>query len=229
MAIDHREALGGEGTDDGQHRRRMQPEERRAEIFDAALAVFSELGYDRATLNDVVERIGVSKGCLYHHFDSKEQLLLDLMRVRLGCAFEEDEETPTSGDSREAALRARLDAIWQHFQKPGQLELMTLAINEFPKIPEAGRVLFEEVVARKRESLRQALDRGSQCKGASQADIETAALMIPWMIMGVALGLHQFRGIDPLKLSPEQVGKAVTNMILNGIGGVCAEEGAEAT
>jgi AcrR family transcriptional regulator len=229
MAIEHREALGGEGTDDGQHRRRMQPEERRAEIFDAALAVFSELGYDRATLNDVVERIGVSKGCLYHHFDSKEQLLLDLMRVRLGCAFEEDEETPTSDDSREAALRARLDAIWQHFQKPGQLELMTLAINEFPKIPEAGRVLFEEVVARKRESLRQALDRGSQCKAASQADIETAALMIPWMIMGVALGLHQFRGIDPLKLSPEQVGKAVTNMILNGIGGVCAEDGAEAT
>jgi len=133
-----------------------------------------------------------------------------------------------SGLSREQLLRARLDAIWQHFQQPGQLELMTLAINELPKIPEAGRVLFEEVVARKRETLRQALDRGNQCRDVSAADIDMAALMIPWMIMGVALGLHQFRGIDPLKLSPEQVGKAVTNMILNGIGGVCAEDGAEA-
>ncbi|HJR17645.1 MAG TPA: TetR/AcrR family transcriptional regulator [Gemmatimonadales bacterium] len=228
MTIEQREALDQEGPDDSQHRRRLQPEERRAEIFDAALAVFSELGYDRATLNDVVERIGVSKGCLYHHFDSKEQLLLELMRVRLGCTFEESDEVPASNESREAALRARLDAIWQHFQRPGQLDLMTLAINEFPKIPEAGRVLFEEVVTRKRENLRQALDRGNQCGAASPEDIQMAALMIPWMIMGVALGVHQFRRIDPLKLSPEQVGKAVTNMILNGIGGVCAEEPDEA-
>lgn len=228
MTLDRSQPLDLDGSDDGQHRRRLPPEERRAEIFDAALAVFSELGYDRATLSDVVERVGVSKGCLYHHFDSKEQLLLDLMRVRLGCALEEDDETADSGGSREQVLRARLDGIWQHFQEPGQLELMTLAINELPKFPEAGRVLFDEVVARTRETLRQALDRGNSCRRASAEEIEMAALMIPWMIMGVALGVHQFRGIDPLKLSPEQVGKAVTNMILNGIGGVCAEDLEEA-
>lgn len=224
MTIEHTHPQDIEGPDDAQHRRRLPPEERRARIFDAALAVFSELGYDRATLSDVVERVGVSKGCLYHHFDSKEELLLDLMRGRLGCAFEEAEEAAGSGLSREQLLRTRLDAIWQHFQQPGQLELMTLAINELPKIPEAGRVLFEEVVARKREGLRQALDRANQCGSSSDADVDMAALMIPWMIMGVALGLHQFRAIDPLKLAPEQVGKAVTNMILNGIGGVCAED-----
>ena len=83
---------------------------------------------------------------------------------------------------------------------------MTLAINESTKMPEAGRVLFDEVVARKRETLRQALTRGKMCGAVSDADIEMAALMIPWMAMGVALG------------------KAVTSMILNGIGGICAEE-----
>ncbi len=149
-----------------------------------------------------------------------------LMRGRL-CCTEEDGGTLVSEGSREQVLRARLDGIWQHFQQPGQLELMTLAINELPKIPETGRVLFDEVVAPKRETLRQALDRGNECSEVSAADIEMAALMIPWMIMGVALGVHQFREIDPLKLSPDQVGKAVTNMILNGIGGVCAEDPAE--
>jgi AcrR family transcriptional regulator len=225
MTMEHRQPLDLDGPD-VHHRRRLSPEERRAEIFDAALAVFSELGYDRATLSDVVERVGVSKGCLYHHFGSKEELLLDLMRGRLGCAFKEDDQMVASG-SREQLLRARLDAIWQHFQQPGQLELMTLAINELPKIPEAGRVLFDEVVSRKREGLRQALERGNNCGNVPAEDVDMAALMIPWMIMGVALGLHQFRGIDPLKLSPDQVGKAVTNMILNGIGGVCAEEAEE--
>jgi AcrR family transcriptional regulator len=224
MTIEHGQSQDVDAPDDGQHRRRLPPEERRAEIFDAALKVFSELGYDQATLNDVVEKVGVSKGCLYHHFGSKEELLLDLMRGRLGCAFEDDEEPAGSERSREELLRARLDGIWQHFQQPGQLELMTLAINELPKIPEAGRVLFDEVVSRKRATLRAALDRGSQCRNVSAADVDMAALMIPWMIMGVALGLHQFRGIDPIKLSPDEVGKAVTNMILNGIGGVCAED-----
>lgn len=213
--------------DDAQHRRRLPPEERRAEILDAALAVFSELSYDRATLNDVVERVGVSKGCLYHHFGSKEELLLDLMRARLGGALGGEEQPESSEGTREQVLRDQLNSIWQRFQKPGQLELMTLAINELPKIPEAGRVLFEEVVARKRAVLRQALDRGNQCSAVSSEDIDMAALMIPWMIMGVALGVHQFRGIDPTSFSSEQVGKAVTNMILNGIGGVCAEEPSE--
>lgn len=225
MTIEQTHPLDQQAVDDGQHRRRLPPEERRAEIFDAALAVFSELGYDQATLNDVVERVGVSKGCLYHHFSSKEQLLLELIRVRLGCASDdEDESAETKEGSRNEVLRARLDAIWEHFQKPGQLDLMTLAINESTKIPEAGRVLFDEVVARKRETLRQALTRGKMCGAVSDTDIEMAALMIPWMVMGVALGVHQFRRIDPLKLSPDEVGKAVTSMILNGIGGVCAEE-----
>src|SRR5438477_12404101 len=56
-----------ESPDDSPQRRRLPPDERRSEIFQAALAVFSELGYDRATLSDLVERVGVSKGCLYHH------------------------------------------------------------------------------------------------------------------------------------------------------------------
>lgn len=36
---------------------------RRARIFEAALAIFAELGYDRATLNDVMDRIGFGPTC----------------------------------------------------------------------------------------------------------------------------------------------------------------------
>src|SRR5437763_4225231 len=65
--------LPAESADDGPQRRRLPPDERRSEIFRAALAVFSDLGYDRATLSDVVERVGVSKACLYHNFESTAQ------------------------------------------------------------------------------------------------------------------------------------------------------------
>lgn len=46
----------------------------RQKILDAAIDVFSEVGYAAAGLGEVIARAGMTKGALYHHFDSKEAL-----------------------------------------------------------------------------------------------------------------------------------------------------------
>lgn len=219
-----------ESLDESPHRRRLPPDERRSEIFKAALAVFSELGYDRATLNDVVERVGVSKGCLYHHFESKEQLFIELLRDKFASAVRADEEMVTAqAGSRDEVLRALVEQIWRHLQEPGQIELTKLAITELPKLPDAARYLFDEVVTRKRRMMRTVLERGSIGAGMSEGEVERAAVVIPWMIMGVALGLHLCRGIDPCEVSSEEVGEAVAGVILKGVGGICGEAPTEAS
>ena len=216
----------GATSDESPQRRRLPPDERRADLFDAALAVFAELGYDRATLSDVVDRIGVSKGCLYHHFQSKEQLFLALLRDRVAAAVRGDEEALAGATgSREQVLRTLVERHWAHLQEPGQIELTTLAITELPKIPEAGRDVFDDVVARKRAMLRSALERENPGEEAQPMEFELAATVIPWMVLGVALGRHVCRGFETSTLSAEQVGEAVTNIILRGAGG-CAEGGA---
>ncbi|WP_433859486.1 ScbR family autoregulator-binding transcription factor [Streptomyces kronopolitis] len=48
-------------------------------ILEAAASVFDDLGYDRATIAEVLERAGVTKGALYFHFASKEQLALAVL------------------------------------------------------------------------------------------------------------------------------------------------------
>ncbi|WP_328381726.1 TetR/AcrR family transcriptional regulator [Streptomyces sp. NBC_00400] len=48
-------------------------------ILEAAAAVFDDLGYDRATIAEVLDRAGVTKGALYFHFASKEQLALAVL------------------------------------------------------------------------------------------------------------------------------------------------------
>jgi AcrR family transcriptional regulator len=219
----------GGTSDESPQRRRLPPDERRANLFDAALAVFAELGYDRATLSDVVDRIGVTKGCLYHHFQSKEQLFLALLRDRVAAAIRSDEEVLSAATgSREAVLRTLVERHWAHLQEPGQIELATLAMTELPKIADAGRNVFDEVVARKRATLRTALERDNPCAEDQTVEIELATTIIPWMILGVALGRHACRGFESSTLSTEQVGDAVTNVILRGVGGVCAEAGAKA-
>ena len=46
----------------------------RQKILDAAMDLFSEVGYPAAGLGEIIERAGMTKGALYHHFDSKEAL-----------------------------------------------------------------------------------------------------------------------------------------------------------
>jgi AcrR family transcriptional regulator len=57
-------------------RRRVSRAERERQILDAASAVFTERGYQAASMDAVAERVGVTKPVLYDHFGSKEGLLL---------------------------------------------------------------------------------------------------------------------------------------------------------
>lgn len=54
--------------------RQARSEETRRRIVAAAVELFSERGYAATGLADIVERVGMTKGALYYHFDSKEAL-----------------------------------------------------------------------------------------------------------------------------------------------------------
>jgi AcrR family transcriptional regulator len=54
--------------------RQVRSELTRRKIIDAAIGVFAEVGYAAAAWNTIIERTGMTKGALYHHFDSKESL-----------------------------------------------------------------------------------------------------------------------------------------------------------
>jgi TetR/AcrR family fatty acid metabolism transcriptional regulator len=53
--------------------------ERRAQILQAAAAVFARSGIDGARMDDIVTESGLSKGTLYWYFDSKEEIIVALV------------------------------------------------------------------------------------------------------------------------------------------------------
>jgi AcrR family transcriptional regulator len=61
-------------------RTRAEAEETRGKILVAALELMSEKGYSRTTFVDVAERIGLTKGAVYWHFSSKQELFIALIR-----------------------------------------------------------------------------------------------------------------------------------------------------
>lgn len=58
----------------------LKGEHSRAAIFEAALALFQERGYESTTMRAIAERAGVSLGSSYHYFASKEHLVLEFYR-----------------------------------------------------------------------------------------------------------------------------------------------------
>lgn len=67
-------------------RRRIakRPEDRRRELLDAAVKVFTGKGIAAATVSDIAQAAGVAKGTFYLYFDSKEQLLAALRERFVG-------------------------------------------------------------------------------------------------------------------------------------------------
>lgn len=60
-------------------RKKQNPEETRQALLKAALACFSTRGYSLTTITDIAAKIKLSKGAVYWHFKSKEDLLTALV------------------------------------------------------------------------------------------------------------------------------------------------------
>jgi AcrR family transcriptional regulator len=59
------------------------PEGTVEKLTDAALRLFAEAGYERATVDRIVAEAGFSKGAFYAHYRSKEELFLHILEQRL--------------------------------------------------------------------------------------------------------------------------------------------------
>jgi AcrR family transcriptional regulator len=51
----------------------------RRKIIEAAVELFNDVGYPNTGLGDIIERVGMTKGALYHHFSSKEALAVAII------------------------------------------------------------------------------------------------------------------------------------------------------
>ena len=69
------------------NKHQVRTEETQAKILAAAEATFSERGFESAQLEDVAARAGYTRGAIYAHYASKEDLFLALMEHRVLTKF----------------------------------------------------------------------------------------------------------------------------------------------
>lgn len=69
-------------VDKRQTRNRPETLARRREILDAAVEIFGSKGFASGTLGDIAEQVGMTHAGILHHFGSKDQLLLEVLKHR---------------------------------------------------------------------------------------------------------------------------------------------------
>ncbi len=68
-----------------QVRRRGRPGHDLASVLAASVEVFNERGYDGTSMEDLSSRLGIGKSSIYHHVESKEELLRLALDQALTC------------------------------------------------------------------------------------------------------------------------------------------------
>lgn len=52
-------------------------------IINTAFDLFAEKGFSETSMDDIVKESGISKGGIYHHFKSKEEIFLEIAKIRM--------------------------------------------------------------------------------------------------------------------------------------------------
>ncbi|GAA3759822.1 TetR/AcrR family transcriptional regulator [Microbacterium kribbense] len=149
--------------------RRGRPGYDRDQILAVAVAVFNEQGYDATSVAQLAARLGVSKAALYHHFDSKEQLLQLALERALG-GLEGALDAHATG---EESASERLGAVLR-----GAVRVL---VDELPYVTLLLRVRGNSVIERAALQRRRAFDRrvtalvrDAQREGSVRADIDAS-------------------------------------------------------
>ena len=61
------------------YKMKMEADERKKQIRQAAMKVFLDKGFRNTVMNDIMEATGLSRGGLYHHYGSTYEILYDIM------------------------------------------------------------------------------------------------------------------------------------------------------
>jgi TetR/AcrR family transcriptional regulator len=91
-------------------------DEKRQAILDRSAELFSEHGYDRASMSRIAEACGVSKANLYHYYKDKEGLLFDVIRFHLRELLDVVEEANQVNLPPEAKLRELVGALLESYR-----------------------------------------------------------------------------------------------------------------
>jgi AcrR family transcriptional regulator len=175
----------------------------RAQLINAAATVFAQRGFVAASLDEVAEEAGLTKGAVYSNFDSKEELFQAVVQERLNEPMRHGAEvidtvTGTSVEHAMAGARVFVDTV----QQERDLFLLSLEFTiHVARHPE----LAPTLVTRMREQLGEVADIISEHSGNDPLPLPPNQMAIAVEALSTGIALHKLA--DPDSVPDDLLGR----------------------
>jgi AcrR family transcriptional regulator len=191
--------------------RQKEREVKRDAVLRAAAQAFNENGFHKTSLDDVAERLNVTKPTIYYYVKNKDQILFEC--VRIGLEMLEDASAQIEGTS--ATGLSKLIALWRVY-----VQIVTedfgrclILVGEDPLPPSTRkelRALKGRIDKRFRSVIAEGIDDGS----IRPCDPKIAAFAAAGALSWIA------RWYDPRgPLNPQELADQMIDLLVNGVGG----------
>ena len=189
----------------------QRSEETRIKIMESAIKLFSTQGFNKASVDDICNEAGISKGAFYHHFKSKQELFLALLDGWLQAI---DTAIEASKDKTAPETFMQMTEAFPYiFETAGDglpmfLEF-SLQASRDKKIWDASIAPYRRYHKYFTSLIKKGVDEGSFV----EVDPELASRMI----VSTAMGLLLQSLLDPKGANWEKVARESTNLLVNSL------------
>jgi AcrR family transcriptional regulator len=183
---------------------------RRAEMCRAAAQIFRTRGFDATSVSDIARVLGLTKAGLYHHFESKEALLFEIMTFGLECVRDEV-VVPVRGIRDPEERLRQLIVRHARITTRGQGAVAHLG-DEIRALPAASRKQIEQKMRVYFDLIRNTLIELRAARRLRDVDVTVAT----FSVLGMILWLPRWFRQDG-RLTQEEVAEQIAAFALGGL------------
>jgi AcrR family transcriptional regulator len=190
----------------------------RQEILRTAARLFQQRGYDATSMNDVAAALKLSKGGLYHHFQSKDEILFEIMNHAMEITQERVLDPVRGIADPEERLRALIRLHIEVVLSPRDREI-TVMLHENHPLPPA---LRKRINSRKKdyihflENLMADVQEKVQEKGRAQTKAKVSPRAAAFALLGMINWIYQWYKPEG-ELQAQNLIPQFTDLIFGGI------------
>jgi AcrR family transcriptional regulator len=155
------------------------------EVLDAALALFTDNGFAKTTVDQIASKAGISKGAVYNYFPSKKAILEGLVHRAVGPVIDQASAVigGSQGDPR-PLIRQIMGMFLSVMSRPNAFSVPILVIREAVNAPEIAQIYRTQVLEKVIPPFVAMIERGVAGKHIRAVDPELTvrSVMGPLML-----------------------------------------------
>ncbi|WP_405083099.1 TetR/AcrR family transcriptional regulator [Paenibacillus chitinolyticus] len=196
-------------------RRRLTQEERKKEtrqlLLESAVETFAQLGFHGASVDKIAEFAGFSKGAVYAHFQSKEELFLAILEQQMQLHVYKIKQVIEQQHSLSQFIETMDSYFDSARQESKRWSILNMEFLLYAMREESARVKWSDMISQTINQISQSIGNllATEKHGSTLSADEMA-----WTLLSLENGMAVFYSISEDRVPLNLYGKALQNIFL---------------